>query len=1017
MVHAPTPLRRLLVAVALTTAAASSVAAESPIQTPTLSRAWPDRVDVGDTVTLVGTQLDEAGTTLAVTLGTGLACPVTRRTDNAVDITVPAGARSGYVAVTVTKQLPDGTSVSVSSNGVPLLVVWTFFDTTGLGPYGSYVIPDNVVAPGPADSVDICFGGWDYFGRVEADLYSVRHDRSVAMVGRNYQDWLSGSRVAIDPLSGEVVAAVTVSQYGSFTQYLENFSTGATLFQFPNDPQGATLMPMAVRFDSSGALYVAVVDEAGLTRIFHFRPGDPITFDFNSPSCRIPNGVALQDFCFHGADMAVGGDGTVVYTPCALVEAGQSGEILRVPGRDGAVFEKSQLPDLHYTEGTLWYLGARCNGQTLAAGASWGGDSPVSLVDLTDGSVIATITGLTRLRGFGTDGYDNLYVHGLFPVGGRYRWGLRRLTVADLPAGFYGTPPPGATVATQRASALFDAPADPATIPPEWLVKRRQPPNVPQFRLKPGEPGPKAANNPEIARAHGTAAALQPVALPRHAAATSLTLPAVPPDTFCASSVERLLKVKIVFDPDQPESGANFQWLESDGTGNAVVPILFGQAPTLTAYLVAKDDVNNANPVDTQPTWEIVAGSESVNGVQPGSLYPTKPEILFNDAPQLARQQVRLQTVHIGAFKIKVGPPPGQTYDPLTIEVDEVWPFGLGQNPVTKVPIHPEYDSQILDAANSFGIPPQYIKGQVQREAKVKPDGTWDAQSYRYEMRKWDEFDAYAWDDTTWANPAFEYYRYRFPQSLSGTSISGSDIAPRDRFQVISHFDTTLIPPAWPYLTRFLTTSEDPVLAWSLYEANDGWPCRTYSWSVYNAPTACGTPSERFGPTAYTHPQRRERWFARGEVEWLNFYRASGRFYCGLTNEPVECLPSEAWWLVNAGMTGYAAQTAIAASYGLLQVHYTLAVDDMAWNAGQSGDTRHPSSLFDPAVSLNLGAGYDARQTQHYAFNHDDSPGFATIADYIAALVTGFGHYNGGGVSRPTYGQAVIANAKAYKPY
>lgn len=216
MFHAPTPQRCLLITLSVSIAAVTNSTAQTQLQTPTLVAAWPNRVDVGDTVTLIGTQLDQSGTMLAVTLG-GVPCPVTRRGDTAVDITIPAGARSGKAVVSETMQLPDGTSTTVSSNGVPLLVVWTFLDTIGLGPHWSGVTPDNVVTPGPADSVGFCFGGEDFFGGYETDIYTMRHDRSIVMVARNFQDWLSGSLVAIDPLNGDVIAAVTVWTYSSFT--------------------------------------------------------------------------------------------------------------------------------------------------------------------------------------------------------------------------------------------------------------------------------------------------------------------------------------------------------------------------------------------------------------------------------------------------------------------------------------------------------------------------------------------------------------------------------------------------------------------------------------------------------------------------------------------------------------------------------------------------------------------------------------------------------------------------------
>jgi len=121
---------------------------------------------------------------------------------------------------------------------------------------------------------------------------------------------------------------------------------------------------------------------------------------------------------------------------------------------------------------------------------------------------------------------------------------------------------------------------------------------------------------------------------------------------------------------------------------------------------------------------------------------------------------------------------------------------------------------------------------------------------------------------------------------------------------------------------------------------------------------------------------------------------------------------TDATWFLNH--LNYPAQTAIAASYGLLQVTYPTAVETMGWKRGAGrGLERHPADLFDPALSLDLGAGYDADLISKFGFGGSPAPTYPDPASWLAALGRGFHRYTGGG--RPNYWPEVARRAASYR--
>jgi len=92
------------------------------------------------------------------------------------------------------------------------------------------------------------------------------------------------------------------------------------------------------------------------------------------------------------------------------------------------------------------------------------------------------------------------------------------------------------------------------------------------------------------------------------------------------------------------------------------------------------------------------------------------------------------------------------------------------------------------------------------------------------------------------------------------------------------------------------------------------------------------------------------------------------------------------------------------------------------WGAGGSGCAgfriaeRHPCFLFDPAVSLDLGASFDAKQISCQLA--DASSNLISVETFREALVRGFGAYNTGKCDKRSddYAENVLRTAPSFWP-
>ncbi|MGA9751812.1 MAG: hypothetical protein WBS54_08490, partial [Acidobacteriota bacterium] len=470
------------------------------------------------------------------------------------------------------------------------------------------------------------------------------------------------------------------------------------------------------------------------------------------------------------------------------------------------------------------------------------------------------------------------------------------------------------------------------------------------------------------------------------------------------------LKIKLTPEPGDPISGnsgnpGTFTWFQGDPSAQVAATVLFGQAPMLEAFW---EDSSSSTPSSETVTWEV--GGETAPSADSSGLYPNKPEVLFTGGQSpYTGDQLRFQSVHTGQFTLTITTtnpdhkgPDGQSAH-ITLAISITAPDGLLSGPG---PVNTAYDGLIVSYADKYGIPPQYIKRQVWQESGQ----TYNPATYRYEPLSWDigtrggvgaDFGGiWQWSSSQWEEQGMD--SYEFP---TGGGFTSADMGLRDKFHFIASFDPSVQPPSLPYTCGQYDASNDYTEKLvDLFQAEDGWRPNSYPHQIYNAP---GQDTVK-GPCGGV----RMNWSLWAGVT-MAYY--ANQYYCGGTTLWGQACgwrqQSFIAWFCNHPDTP--AQSAIAASYGLLQLMYYKAVIDLHWNQQLGPETRDPASLFDPAVSLDLGTHADCVFVQDNIASRICSP--PDLLSYQQAMADGIRFYNkswNGG----TYGLGIVKGAYGFRP-
>lgn len=353
---------------------------------------------------------------------------------------------------------------------------------------------------------------------------------------------------------------------------------------------------------------------------------------------------------------------------------------------------------------------------------------------------------------------------------------------------------------------------------------------------------------------------------------------------------------------------------------------------------------------------------------------PADPDSLFGDLAVIGygganvtptSNSVTFQTIHLGQVPLQIIPSDGSPM--VTVNITVIKPDALGET-------HNEVDDLLIYEANQYGIPPDYLKGQVQHE------GTFNPTSYRYEpigrisdLRSFSSQKVNASgikiSDSRGLDP-FEHFLFEtidgvFPQ---GDQLSTADILPRLKLSMTT--DPLWSPSSTSApVTRNIDLSDQFVSVRQIYFANDS----KQNWSKH-APIMLVIDIN-------DHPE----------------------------------------------ILDFTAQTAVAASYGLMQVMYSTAIKAMNWQGRTSDEAKNPTYLFDTPDNLNdgggsveIGTGYDASlffQVNDPQVIDPEHPNFSSASDFDTAYMRMFTCYNncdGPKVSASQYGSEVLQYAADY---
>lgn len=168
------------------------------------------------------------------------------------------------------------------------------------------------------------------------------------------------------------------------------------------------------------------------------------------------------------------------------------------------------------------------------------------------------------------------------------------------------------------------------------------------------------------------------------------------------------------------------------------------------------------------------------------------------------------RAVHLGRSVLTIAPsPPDPALQPVKVIITVTRPVKLG------TAAH-QVDALAIDYGHRRGIPPQFLKAQMQRESGFDPE------AYRYEPLKVD-MAVKGGPVPFWLKTPYSSYRLAIADpSTQGEYLLDADVAPRSKYNIFT--DTTRTK------TRAIEPTDHYVSALTIYQANNG----REHWSTHN---------------------------------------------------------------------------------------------------------------------------------------------------------------------------------------
>ena len=406
--------------------------------------------------------------------------------------------------------------------------------------------------------------------------------------------------------------------------------------------------------------------------------------------------------------------------------------------------------------------------------------------------------------------------------------------------------------------------------------------------------------------------------------------------------------------------------------GEFIQDVLLGKTPVLNfRWKDCKGGLETANWSISEETVSTEANIDLQK-----SLFPDKPEVIFSSNQKQGQgNNLQFQTVHTGSFKITLTPNIHQG-NQVTVVFNITKPAKLGTT-------YNKYDTEIIEYADKYGIPPQYLKGHVHKEAK-KDEGQYMADSFRYEPLTWDVkgMRVSGWSESKWINKGSRKDTFGYP---NGSALEGViDKVNSFCYGTINIPEPTSAPlyNCTPY-TEYSEDNDDtlsdnpkPVKVIDVFNFNNGWAQGSYPQVLYGRDTSCPDPCVP-----------RQNWSI------LAFH--GNQYFCGCSSTPETACPEQesiVEWLTDISNVSKYAQIPVCSSYGLMQIMYFTATTTLQWMKDDSNlSHRRPELLFEPETNLNLGCYQNAINMRYFAIENSTSEDA-----YNEALKNGFQAYNVG---------------------
>lgn len=328
-------------------------------------------------------------------------------------------------------------------------------------------------------------------------------------------------------------------------------------------------------------------------------------------------------------------------------------------------------------------------------------------------------------------------------------------------------------------------------------------------------------------------------------------------------------------------------------------------------------------------------------------LYLDRLAILFGDgAPDLSQE---LMPVHLGVQTLVISPQDSAKYPPISIQLNAIRPtqVGTGIHDCTHTQadgtivdtIYANCDDLVIDQAHAKGLPPQFIKSEMWQESYKH---SFKKDSFRYEP---------SYDRTYVSQPddslqnvqepeSLAYYNSRFFRKGSmNPAITTQQVHLRSQYWAkLSNGTFGYIPDNFE--KSFKGLNYYPLTSWNMID------------------------------TDLNHQKN-----ANGAGDPQGWFRGVS-------------------WPKDGKRFNFVAQTLVASSYGIMQIMYPTAVEEMNYQEGGVG--REPLELFRPKINVDLGVGYLAIKYKELNKNSILTGAFSNVGAYLGSLMPAAAAYNAG---------------------